>query len=152
MGNNKNRLVPLFAAHNLSEAYIAKGRLAAAGIETAVFDENTYAANPFYSLAMGGLRVMVNELDFERAYALLEQDFEHEIELLPEYLKEKEWVEARRWIEKDPELMDDIAIIREVVRIRYLDNSEIEALINEVKHAKRSKSSLFARCMRWFEK
>ncbi len=138
MEKRKNRLIPLFAAHNLSEAYIAKGKLAAEGIPCAIFDENTYAANPFYSVAIGGIRVMVNEKEFEHAYEILKKEFDQDLELLPEYLREKELAEVRKWVKKDPDVMSDIALVREVVKPKYIDDNDIAAVIRDIKTPRRS--------------
>lgn len=57
------------------EAQIAKANLESAGIAAYVADENTINMQWLYSDALGGVRVMVAERDFEQARELLGEDF-----------------------------------------------------------------------------
>jgi hypothetical protein len=41
------------------EAHVAAGALTAAGIRSQILDEHTIGVNPFYSLALGGVRLLV---------------------------------------------------------------------------------------------
>ena len=41
------------------EAHVAAGALTAAGIRSQILDEHTIGVNPFYSLALGGVRLQV---------------------------------------------------------------------------------------------
>ena len=43
------------------EAYIIMSRLEEEGIPVMIADENAVWANPFYSLAIGGVRIMVRQ-------------------------------------------------------------------------------------------
>ena len=53
------------------EAYIAKGKLESEGIETIIQDELTAQTNNFYSNAIGGVKLLVKESDFRKAYDIL---------------------------------------------------------------------------------
>ncbi len=53
------------------EAHLAKGKLESEGIEVMINDELTAQINNFYSNAIGGVKVLVKETDFERAKQIL---------------------------------------------------------------------------------
>lgn len=54
-----------------SEAHIVKGILASAGIEVFLKDELTAQVNPYYSSAIGGVKVQVREKDLKEALLIL---------------------------------------------------------------------------------
>lgn len=53
------------------EAYLVKGRLESEGIEVMLKDELTTQVNNFYSNAIGGVKLLVQDSDYERAYKIL---------------------------------------------------------------------------------
>lgn len=53
------------------EAYLAKSRLEASGIHASVRDDLTVSANWLYSDAIGGVKVEVEDEDFDRAREVL---------------------------------------------------------------------------------
>lgn len=55
-----------------SEAYIAKSHLDAEGIDCFITNENLLTINPLLSNAVGGVKLMVREEDYERAKEILE--------------------------------------------------------------------------------
>lgn len=55
----------------LPEADVLRMRLEAEGIDAFVPDQHTVLANPLYGQAIGGIRVQVNESDYERAREIL---------------------------------------------------------------------------------
>lgn len=54
-----------------SEATIYGGKLESQGIEVFLRDQFTIDSNPFYSNALGGIRMFVKTEDFERANQIL---------------------------------------------------------------------------------
>jgi predicted RNA-binding Zn-ribbon protein involved in translation (DUF1610 family) len=56
-----------------SEMVVVRGRLEADGIECFVQDELTIQVNPFYSNAIGGVKLQVKESDYESAVEILRQ-------------------------------------------------------------------------------
>jgi hypothetical protein len=58
------------------DAHLAKTRLEAAGIQAFILDENAIAVNPFYSPALGGVKLAVAEEDVDRAREVLGQEEE----------------------------------------------------------------------------
>jgi hypothetical protein len=54
-----------------SEAVIYQGKLESEGIEVFLRDQVTIDSNPFYSIALGGIRMFVKTEDFERANKIL---------------------------------------------------------------------------------
>jgi hypothetical protein len=56
-----------------TEAHVVKGFLEANGIESYLKDEMTVQVNNFYSNAIGGVKLQVNEPDFERGIQLLKE-------------------------------------------------------------------------------
>ena len=57
-----------------AEAHLAKSRLEDEGIECHLVDEHTVAMNWFYSNLLGGVKVMVEGADLERARQVLGED------------------------------------------------------------------------------
>ncbi len=55
------------------ELAIVRGRLESEGIECFVADELTAQVNPFYSNAIGGVKLQVRESDIERATEILKE-------------------------------------------------------------------------------
>ena len=55
------------------ELAILRGRLDADGIECRVLDELTVQVNPFYSNAIGGIKLQVKERDIQRAVEILKE-------------------------------------------------------------------------------
>ncbi|HEY0029110.1 MAG TPA: DUF2007 domain-containing protein [Bacteroidia bacterium] len=55
------------------EVAIIRGRLKSEGIECFVKDELTVQVNPFYSNAIGGVKLQVRESDLERAEAIIQE-------------------------------------------------------------------------------
>ncbi len=58
---------------DLHEAWLAKGALDAAGIESHLFDENLVRLDWFYSNAIGGIRLAVRVDDASHAFRVLNQ-------------------------------------------------------------------------------
>jgi hypothetical protein len=56
-----------------TEVAIIRGRLESEGIECAVQDELTVQANPFYSNAIGGVKLQVRQSDVQKAIEILEE-------------------------------------------------------------------------------
>ena len=61
------------------EAYIAKASLEAAGIDSFIADEHTINMQWLYSNAMGGVRLLVQEVDLDNALSLLNTDFSESV-------------------------------------------------------------------------
>jgi hypothetical protein len=55
------------------EAYMAKGYLESEGIESLVFDDLTVQVNLLYSNAIGGVKVLVRETDYEGGIEILKK-------------------------------------------------------------------------------
>ena len=65
------RLVTIAAFNDATEAHIVKGRLEADGILCFLGDENIVGIHPFYSVAVGGVKLKVTEDDVMEAKAIL---------------------------------------------------------------------------------
>jgi ribosomal protein S27AE len=57
------------------QAHLAKGRLEAEGISAIVLDEYTVGINWMYSQAIGGVKLEVQDLDYDRALKILKEDY-----------------------------------------------------------------------------
>jgi hypothetical protein len=64
-------LVTIWAFQYQHQLLIVRGRLEAEGIETYVQDELTIQVDPFYSNALGGIKLMVHQADVPRATEIL---------------------------------------------------------------------------------
>ena len=78
------KLITLKTFSSDISAHLLKTRLESEGVECFILDENIVRLNPFYDLAVGGIRLQVREEDFQRAKDLME-----EWEALP-YLDEED--------------------------------------------------------------
>lgn len=56
-----------------SEAIIFKGKLESEGIEVYMKDNYTIEANPLYSNAIGGVKLLVSKKDYEKAMQIISQ-------------------------------------------------------------------------------
>ena len=56
-----------------TEVAVIRGRLESEGIECAVQDELTVQSNPFYSNAIGGVKLQVRQSDLRKAVEILEE-------------------------------------------------------------------------------
>ena len=65
------RLVTIATFNEATEAHILKGRLESEGILCFLGDEHIIGAQPFYSAAVGGVKLRVTEQDVEEAQAIL---------------------------------------------------------------------------------
>jgi len=66
-----NNFVILASYRDLIEAEIVKGHLEAEGIQCVLTDDNTVAVNPFYSNAVGGVKLKVFQEDYDKAIAII---------------------------------------------------------------------------------
>lgn len=64
-------LVTVFTSLNLAEAQLIRSRLEAAGLHVLVADEMSALSIEGYSLATGGIRVQVPDVDAELALELI---------------------------------------------------------------------------------
>lgn len=69
----ENKLVVLKTFNSLAEAYVFKGRLESEGILCFLHDEQIVNMNPFYSQAVGGVKLKVPEDQIEEALKILEE-------------------------------------------------------------------------------
>ncbi|WP_242916554.1 putative signal transducing protein [Pontibacter liquoris] len=65
------RLITIATCNDPTQAHILKGRLAAEGILCFLGDEHIVAAQPFYAVAVGGIKLRVPENDEEEARAIM---------------------------------------------------------------------------------
>jgi hypothetical protein len=66
--NNWNTIISFTYPH---EAHLAKGKLESEGIEVFIKDELTAQVNNFYSNAIGGVKLLVKDSDYNNAYRIL---------------------------------------------------------------------------------
>jgi hypothetical protein len=64
-------MVVIASFGRIMEAELARARLEAEGIPAFLLDENAVSANPFYSPALGGIKLAVAARDAERAREIL---------------------------------------------------------------------------------
>ncbi len=63
----------LYSFFHISEAAIFAGMLFNNGIESEIRDENINSIYPLANLAMGGIKLFVNEADYPQAFSILEE-------------------------------------------------------------------------------
>ncbi len=64
----------------MPDAHIAMGRLKTEGIECHLADEHLVQTDLLYSIAVGGIKLQVNEDDEQKALAILAKDYSDDIE------------------------------------------------------------------------
>ena len=69
-------LITIRSYFNQTDAYLAQSRLESAGVRTFLADENMVNTNWFYSIAMGGMRLMVQSDDADAALRILDDKAE----------------------------------------------------------------------------
>ncbi len=68
------------ATFNLAhQAHLVKGKLESEGIPCIITDEHTITMNWFYSYALGGIKVKVLEINYQKALRILKDDFSEEL-------------------------------------------------------------------------
>jgi hypothetical protein len=70
---NPNPFTTVLTVSYPSEVAIIRGRLESEGIECFVQDELTVQVNPFYSNAVGGVKLQVRESDVPQAFEILKE-------------------------------------------------------------------------------
>ena len=73
--NDKLILIKTF--NSPIDANIAKGLLESNNIEGILFDENIVYTNPIYTTAVGGVKLLVRESDYESALKLFNETQKH---------------------------------------------------------------------------
>jgi hypothetical protein len=68
------RIVKIAAFIHPMDAYLVKTRMDWEGVECFLFDEYVIAVNWFYSLVVGGVRLMVRESEFPLAIEILRRE------------------------------------------------------------------------------
>jgi hypothetical protein len=74
-----DELIVVRRFRDLMEAELAKGKLASAGIDSLIADENIVRMDWFYSNAIGGLRLIVKPEDADAARDLLDEPIPDQI-------------------------------------------------------------------------
>lgn len=67
-------LITIATFSNVIDLHIIKGRLENEGIRCFIKDEYTITANPLYDIALGGIKLQVEEKDVDTARKILNQD------------------------------------------------------------------------------
>lgn len=80
MDNQTENYQTLLTVTYPHELAVIQARLEAEGIEFDVKNEHITQMNPFYSNAVGGVKLQVKEIDFQRAEAILKEDLSTETE------------------------------------------------------------------------
>jgi hypothetical protein len=80
-----NSIVTVATFDFLPDAEIAKGRLLTEGIQCRLADQHLVQTDWLYSIAVGGIKVQVQAQDADRARAILEQDFSHDLDDLSDH-------------------------------------------------------------------
>jgi hypothetical protein len=73
MDNNTDTYITVLTFTYPHELAVIRGRLESEGIECFVKDELTVQVNPFYSNAIGGVKLQVKESDLEKAMEILRE-------------------------------------------------------------------------------
>ena len=64
-------LITIKTFDNAIEAHILKSRLESEGINCCLFDENIVSLNPLYNITVGGIKLKINKVDFEKTQEII---------------------------------------------------------------------------------
>ena len=67
------QLITVCTFSDITEAYIAKGRLEIEGVPCYIMDENISVLRPSLALALGGIKLQVEASQVEKALAILKE-------------------------------------------------------------------------------
>lgn len=67
------KLVTIRTFDNSIEANLVKAKLESQNIMCFLFDENIVVLNPLYNITVGGIKLKINELDIDKATAIIEE-------------------------------------------------------------------------------
>lgn len=96
------------------EAHLAKGKLESEGIEVIIKDELTAQVNNFYSNAIGGVKLLVRDFDFDNANQILvESGYIKEMNPLPN----KFWTRFDKLTSKLPLIGKSIIELRLIILV-----------------------------------
>jgi len=71
-------LITIKTFPNAIEAHLLRTKLESEGIPCFVFDENIIGMNPFFNIAVGGVKLKIDDRDEARVKLLLETEFNQE--------------------------------------------------------------------------
>jgi len=120
-----------------SELYVFQGRLEAEGIPSFIGNENLLGVQPFYSHAVGGATLEVNDADFESAQLILAEIEANEFDLQnsEEFLRTEEELQLKEALRQNKELTMPELLAK--VEITYLNEEEVlEIMQSEQKDGK----------------
>lgn len=66
-------LITIKTFENAVDAHILRTKLESEGIECFIFDENTVSLNPLYNVAVGGVKLKIDEKDLDKARKIYEE-------------------------------------------------------------------------------
>ena len=64
-------LITLKTFDNSFEAHLLKSQLENEGIQCFIFDENMVSLNPLFNVTVGGIKLKINDADFDKASEIL---------------------------------------------------------------------------------
>lgn len=67
--------VIVYSSTYQTEAYLIQSLLKSKNIEAEILDDTTVSVMPLYSVAIGGVKVAVDEKDKEEALNIIEEDY-----------------------------------------------------------------------------
>lgn len=72
-------MITIATFDTMPDAHIALGRLRAEGIEARLADEHMVQTDWLYAIAVGGIKLQVDEADAERARTILATDYSDQL-------------------------------------------------------------------------
>jgi hypothetical protein len=90
---NTDNYITVLTFNYPNEVIIIKGRLESEGIECFVQDELSVQVNPFYSNALGGIKLQVKKSDLEQTVEILKE---------AGYLKDEDLQQSPAFLSKIP--------------------------------------------------
>jgi len=72
-------LITIATYDTMPDAHIAMGRLHAEGIDASLADEHLVQTDWLYAIAVGGIKVQVDERDAARAREILDTDYSQDL-------------------------------------------------------------------------
>jgi hypothetical protein len=126
----------IYTSNATIDCHILRGRLVSDGVDAFIYDENIVWVNPFYAVAIGGVKLNVPNDQIDRAKLILDSinnnmltdeigSYDIQEALNAEITRQNEILELKSMIRKDQSLLDKVGDIKS----DKLTQSDISELI-----------------------
>jgi len=152
----KYSLITIFTSTYPIDCYILKGRLETEGVSCYIYDENIISVDPFRSVAVGGVKLKVQDADVEKAKSIISLMENNQIEKViieNESVRQNIILELKKRIQENPEILNDKKELDNLFNLEYFSSEEKEDIFEKTKkfHTKSQRKFDFTWKQFWYE-